>query len=105
MSIGIMGDDRTDRHQFIDFVPSQCSLCRHYGTTSGPVPVCKAFPNVIPGEILLNHADHRKPYPGDDLGMGEPGEHVVFEPIEGTPEDVLARLNEALDQLGGNSSS
>jgi hypothetical protein len=37
--------------------------------------VCKAFPNEIPWEILINNHDHHKPYPGDNS--------IRFEPRDG----------------------
>jgi hypothetical protein len=73
-----------------DLVVSQCAVCRHRGTR-GNFPVCKAFPGQIPPEFLLNEADHRKPYEGDD--------GVRFEPRQGVSALVLANVYAALDRL------
>jgi len=41
---------------------SQCFYCKHkYEKSQG----CKAFPDIIPDDILYNRKDHTKPYPGD----------------------------------------
>ncbi len=54
----------------------QCSACLHYrGLTELPpeeegieidvVPTCAAYPDGVPDHLLLDQADHRRPYPGD----------------------------------------
>ena len=45
-----------------------CGGCRHLVRDDDrPLfdPKCGAFPAGIPWEILLSHADHRQPFPGD----------------------------------------
>ncbi len=50
----------------------QCYACAHYTGPWTPDKernerhVCKAFPERIPGEILRNEVDHRKPFTGDN---------------------------------------
>lgn len=81
-----------------DLILGQCSLCKHRARPA-TVPACKAFPGSIPDELLTNQADHRQPYPGDDQGMGEPGEHVLFEPRADVHPRILANLYKALDAM------
>ena len=42
---------------------SQCANCRNKLPNGA---FCAAFPQKIPDQILLNHADHRNPFPGDN---------------------------------------
>lgn len=53
---------------------SQCVFCRHARPGSAG---CDAFPGGIPGPILLNQHDHRKPYEGDNGIRFEPRLRVV----------------------------
>ncbi len=62
-----------------------CQICKHYtgqkyfdgedGLEGDYLPVCKAFPEGIPDEILEAENKHLKPLP-------DQGNKVVFEPIE-----------------------
>lgn len=88
--------DHSDKWDW-QFVPSQCDLCARLSDVPGPTPVCQAFPSAIPFEVLANEIDHRRPVEGDE-GMGEPGEHVLFEPRPDVEPGVLERLYQALDQ-------
>lgn len=55
---------------------SQCLKCVHRAWNKrSRVPTCKAFPDMIPAEVLFNEADHRKPFEGDN--------GVRFEALEG----------------------
>ena len=40
---------------------SQCFYCKHKNKDQG----CKAFPDMIPEDIIYNKHSHTKPYPGD----------------------------------------
>lgn len=51
---------------------SQCATCVEKALGGA---ICRAFPDGIPGEILLNEIDHREEYPGDG--------GVLYSPIEG----------------------
>jgi hypothetical protein len=43
-----------------------CFECaRDFGIETGRGWVCDAFPRGVPKDILINAADHRRPYPGD----------------------------------------
>lgn len=48
-----------------------CFNCKHYNEEKG---ICKAFPKVIPEEILIGNNDHSKPLP-------DQGNDIVFEPV------------------------
>lgn len=55
-----------------------CYICKHYSKDNK----CSAFPKGIPAKILLNEADHRKPYPGDN--------GTRYEPLDPKPETADA---------------
>ncbi len=42
-----------------------CMMCTHYHWHNEQGNSCDAFPGGIPEPILLNQADHRRPYKGD----------------------------------------
>lgn len=49
-------------------LPKQCQLCQRFGNKAeyqGDVPVCEAFPQGIPEEILNGKNKHLTPFPGD----------------------------------------
>ena len=45
--------------------PILCTFCKRIDRDKY-YPACKAFPDGIPPEILLNEADHRQPLPNDN---------------------------------------
>jgi hypothetical protein len=53
----------------------QCSICIHFDPSRRDITACAAFPDGIPGDIILNEIDHRDPVEGDH--------GVRFEPEEG----------------------
>lgn len=95
-------DDRSDHFSWDASTPlSQCAYCKHLG--DGDLPVCAAFPGLIPPEILANESDHRKPW--IDPTTGEPGDmgiplerSITFEPRPGLPAEALAPLYRLLDE-------
>ncbi len=52
-----------------------CVTCKHWHQDNTEAMTCDAFPNGIPMPIILNAADHRKPYPGDH--------GIRYEPLPG----------------------
>ena len=58
-----------------------CLDCKHFigKIKSISIPVCEAFGNGIPAELLNNSIKHTKPYPGDN--------GIQFEPIEDKKKD------------------
>ena len=46
----------------------QCFDCKHLAAKPlpGNIMACPAFPEGIPETILVNDANHKKPYPGDN---------------------------------------
>ncbi|MBN8215355.1 MAG: hypothetical protein J0L75_01885 [Spirochaetes bacterium] len=47
-----------------DLAEPLCRHCRLFSVEEG-VPVCLAFPRGIPGRILFDGFDHRRPWAGD----------------------------------------
>lgn len=43
-------------------IDSQCYKCKHYNWDG----TCKAFPEGMSKDIILNEFIHKKPYPGDN---------------------------------------
>ncbi len=41
-----------------------CMICKHF--IHGDRPICKAFPEMIPFEIVVGDFDHRKQHPMDN---------------------------------------
>lgn len=57
-------------------VDPQCAHCIHFDDSNpGSIPRCTAFPDGIPGYIILNRWDHREHVPGDN--------GILFTPREG----------------------
>jgi hypothetical protein len=88
-----------------EIVLPQCVYCRH-AATIGDLPVCAAFPGLIPDAIRQNQVDHRKPYLDPDTG--EPADvgirgntSITFEPADGVSPAALDALYRRLDALGG----
>ena len=51
-------------HKMMNNLPkSSCFRCKHLNTDEIS---CKAFPRIIPREILLAQVPHNKPYEGDN---------------------------------------
>lgn len=89
-----------------DVVLPQCSLCRHRSDLNPSS--CAAFPARIPGEILTNEYDHRRPWTdattGEAEDMGIPLEgSITFEAREGIHPDVLAALYRTLNKRSPKS--
>ena len=57
-----------------------CVSCRHFKSDW----TCKAFPDEIPRDIVFEHFDHRKPYPGD--------RGIRFEPVDARAEERVKWL-------------
>jgi hypothetical protein len=65
--------------------PSICFLCNLFVPGVDPdnwrgKPICRAFPDGIPSEILDGGFDHRQPF-GDET--------ITFKPAEGVTEDEI----------------
>lgn len=45
---------------------SQCMFCQHFDESVREQNLCKAFPEGIPQEVMLNQVDHRHPVAGDE---------------------------------------
>ena len=56
-------EDRWLTYHDLDFSEPICNNCVHRLPDSLG---CKAYPDIIPDEILNNDVDHRKPYIGDN---------------------------------------
>lgn len=61
---------------------AQCLSCRHAGAHGRGT--CAAFPAGIPRVMLMDEADHRRPYPGDG------GVRFEAKPGRRHPLDVVA---------------
>jgi hypothetical protein len=97
---------RSGRHDYFAWTAptlvTQCLLCRW--ATPGKVPTCKAFPALIPDEILVNDYDHRQPWIDPDTDL--PGDggvplqgSITFEPKADADPAMLAILYRHLDRL------
>jgi hypothetical protein len=72
--------------------PSQCAVCAHFSRGGDfPTSACRPYMGGIPDDILMNRADHREPYDGDD--------GIRFAPAADVLADVLARVYSTLDAL------
>lgn len=83
-----------------------CFMCKHYVPgmdEENPldVPVCAAFPNGIPDEILKQGYDHREPLGNEsilfELGRGYTEEDLAEweeEMVEDEKADVMRLLNQ-----------
>lgn len=76
-------------------VVTQCAHCVHFAPRDGAA-CCKAFPGGIPGVILANKVDHRKPFEGDG--------GVRFEPKPDVPAKTLAVVYGELAALAGRQA-
>lgn len=70
-----------------------CDLCEYYvpgvsKENDRGIPVCRAFPEGIPDEILDTGFDHRKAF-GDETILFSPAEGVTEEDIEEWEQEVL----------------
>lgn len=53
-------------------ISRQCFNCIHLVESGSDKPICLAFPEGIPEEIITGEVDHSKPYAGDNGFMYEP---------------------------------
>jgi len=56
-------NDRWLSYDESDFSEPICNKCVH---RTPDTVACKAYPDGIPDEILINDVDHRNPYTGDN---------------------------------------
>lgn len=63
-------------------ISRQCSNCVNLSNAVNKEgrPVCMAFPDGIPEEIITGDADHSKPYPGDHGFQYDPIDPSLDEP-------------------------
>jgi hypothetical protein len=86
--------DEPDRANRFTVDPSGVVVCQCLYCDQYTIPfhgVCRAFPSVVPLEILANEFDHRKPHEGD--------QGFQFKPRDGVTEDDLTALYANLDLL------
>jgi hypothetical protein len=66
----------------MSFKYPQCINCSHFDFESLEAMRCKAFPDGIPEDILMNCRDHREPYPGDSGICYRPDDPEDLHPLE-----------------------
>lgn len=71
-----------------------CFYCKRLNKATPDKMTCEAFPNGIPGDIIVWKADHREPFPGDN------GKTFAVNPKK---EGSYAEWIEGVDHLFGTA--